>query len=168
MVFQIAKEFLPIQVEPQRTVEIVVEAPDETTPATWFKDQVKIVHDGTKYEMATKERKRSLVVHDVKPEDAGDYVCQVGPHRTTARVEVLKPTEKGSLLMKMYRNVHVTTNMFLVPWSFSIFKRVGNKGPYYHTLTTFPANPTSKIDLFYIVSINPVAMSVKVCCLVVM
>ena len=112
VVFQIAKEFLPIQVEPQRTVEIVVEAPDETTPATWFKDQVKIVHDGTKYEMATKERKRSLVVHDVKPEDAGDYVCQVGPHRTTARVEVLKPTEKGSLLMKMYRNVHVTTNMF--------------------------------------------------------
>ena len=123
VVFQIAKEFLPIQVEPQRTVEIVVEAPDETTPATWFKDQVKIVHDGTKYEMATKERKRSLVVHDVKPEDAGDYVCQVGPHRTTARVEVLKPAEKGSLLMKMYRNVHVTTDMFLAP---HVFKHVEN------------------------------------------
>ena len=128
MVFQIAKEFLPIQVEPQRTVEIVVEAPDETTPATWFKDQVKIVHDGTKYEMATKERKRSLVVHDVKPEDAGDYVCQVGPHRTTARVEVLKPTEKGSLSMKVYGNVYVTTWMFLLPGFLNMFKITENEG----------------------------------------
>lgn len=109
MVFEIAKEFLPIQVEPSRTVEIVVEAPDTTTPATWSKDQVKIVPDDTKYEMVTKERKRSLVVHDVKPEDAGEYVCQVGPHRTTAKVEVLKPTEKeikGSLLLHLCQFRH--------------------------------------------------------------
>ena len=46
--------------------------------------------------MKTVERKRSLVVHDVKPEDAGQYVCEVGPHRTTATVEVLKPETKGS------------------------------------------------------------------------
>lgn len=109
VVFEIAKEFLPIQVEPSRTVEIVVEAPDTTTPATWYKDQVKVDHDGTKYEMVTKERKRSLVVHDVKPEDAGEYVCQVGPHRTTARVEVLKPAEKeikGSLLLHLCNMRH--------------------------------------------------------------
>lgn len=94
MVFETAKEFLPIQVEPSRTVEITCDVPDETTPATWFKDDVKLVSDGVKYEMATKETKRSLVVHDVKPEDAGQYVCEVGPHRTTATLEVLKPEEK--------------------------------------------------------------------------
>ena len=44
--------------------------------------------------MKTVERKRSLVVHDVKPEDAGEYVCEVGPHRAKATVEVLKPEEK--------------------------------------------------------------------------
>ena len=50
--------------------------------------------------MTTKKKERSLVIHDVKPEDAGQYVCEVGPHRSTATVEVLKPTEeevKGSL-----------------------------------------------------------------------
>ena len=97
--------------------------------------------------MATKERKRSLVVHDVKPEDAGDYVCQVGPHHTTARVEVLKPTEKGSLSMNMYRNVHVTTNMFLAP---HVFKHVENnakiKDLYYPTLTKLTEIPISKAD----------------------
>lgn len=118
MVFEIAKEFLPIKVEPSRTVEIVVEAPDETTPATWYKDDVKIEHDGTKFEMATKERKRSLTVHDVKPEDAGDYVCQVGPHRTTARVEVLKPTEKGSPLMKMLRMCMLSSTCLMTIHSF--------------------------------------------------
>ena len=109
MSVEVSKEFLPIRVEPSRTVEIVCEAPDETTTATWFKDDVKLVPDGKKYEIMTQERKRSLIVHDVKPEDAGQYVCQVGPHRTTATLEVLKPTEKGikrSLLWIMRLNVH--------------------------------------------------------------
>ena len=104
-----SKEFLPIRVEPSRTVEIVCEAPDETTTATWYKDEVQLVPDGKKYEITTQERKRSLIVYDVKPEDAGQYVCQVGPHRTTATLEVLKPTEKGikgSLLWMMHLNVH--------------------------------------------------------------
>ncbi len=47
--------------------------------------------------MTTVEKKRTLVVHDVEPEDAGEYVCEVGPRRTTAKVEVLKPEEKGTL-----------------------------------------------------------------------
>ncbi len=126
MVFEIAKEFLPIQVEPSRTVEIVVEAPDTTTPATWSKDQVKIVPDDTKYEMVTKERKRSLVVHDVKPEDAGEYVCQVGPHRTTAKVEVLKPTEKeikGSLLLHLCRIRHGYLFPLILPHAYNLYER---------------------------------------------
>ena len=94
-----AKEFLPIRVEPSHTVEIVCEAPDETTTATWFKDDVKLVPDGKKYETTMQERKRSLIVHDVKPEDAGQYICQAGPYRMTAIVEVVKPAEKGSPYM---------------------------------------------------------------------
>ena len=58
---------------------------------------MKLTPDDVKYETTTKERKRSLVIKDVKPEDAGKYVCEVGPHRTTAAVEVVKPTEEGSL-----------------------------------------------------------------------
>lgn len=57
---------------------------------------MKLAPDDVKYETATKERKRSLVIHDVQAEDAGKYVCEVGEHRTTAAVQVLKPTEKGS------------------------------------------------------------------------
>jgi len=109
VVFEVAKEFLPIQVKPHHTVEIVCDVPDETTPATWYHDQVKLVHDGVKYEMATKETKRTLVVHDVKPEDEGQYVCEVGPHRTTATLQVLKPDEKeikGSLFWTVFLNVH--------------------------------------------------------------
>ena len=99
MVFETSKEVLPIRVEPSRTIEIVCEAPDETTTATWYKDEVKLVPDDKKYEITTQERKRSLIVHDVKPEDAGQYVCQAGPYRMTAIVEVVEPAEKGSLFM---------------------------------------------------------------------
>ena len=64
---------------------------------------MKLAPDDVKYETTTKDRKRSLVIKDVKPEDAGKYVCEVGPHRTTAVVEVTKPKEekkpKGSPLL---------------------------------------------------------------------
>ena len=63
---------------------------------------MKLAPDDVKYETTTKERKRSLVIKDVKPEDAGKYVCEVGPHRTTAVVEVTKPKEekpKGSSIL---------------------------------------------------------------------
>jgi len=93
-IFQIAKEFLPMEVLPSHTVEVICEVPDETTPATWYKDGVKIKPDGVKYETATKQRKRSLVLHDVKPEDAGKYVCEVGRHRTTTTLEVKKGVPK--------------------------------------------------------------------------
>jgi len=109
VVFETAKEFLPIQVKPQQTVEIVCDVPDKTTPATWYHDQVKLVHDGVKYEMDSKDTKRTLVVHDVKPEDEGQYVCEVGPHRTTATLQVLKPEEKeikGSRCGCWFLNVH--------------------------------------------------------------
>ena len=98
------EEIKPIQVAPSHTVEIVCETPDETTPATWYKDDVKLAPDDVKYETTTKDRKRSLVIKDVKPEDAGKYVCEVGPHRTTAAVEVVKPPEEGSLSMDMCCN----------------------------------------------------------------
>ena len=94
IVFEIPQEIKPIQVEPSRTIEIVFEAPDETTPATWYKDDVPLAPDGVKVETTTKERKRSLVLHDVKPEDAGKYVCEVGPQRSTTTLEVVKPEEK--------------------------------------------------------------------------
>jgi len=109
VIFETAKEFLPIQVKPHHTVEIVCDVPDETTPATWYHDQVKLAHDGVKYEMAAEDTKRTLVVHDVKPEDEGQYVCEVGPHRTTATLQVLKPDEKeikGSPSWKLFGNVH--------------------------------------------------------------
>ena len=79
---------------PSHTVEIVSEAPDETTPATWFKDGVQLQPDDVKYEMKTKGRKRSLVLHDVKPEDAGKYVCEVGRQRTTTAIQVKKEVPK--------------------------------------------------------------------------
>ena len=104
IVFEVPEEIKPIQVAPSHTVEIVCETPDETTPATWYKDDVKLAPDDVKYETTTKERKRSLVIKDVKPEDAGKYVCEVGPHRTTAAVEVVKPTEEGSLSMNICRD----------------------------------------------------------------
>jgi len=94
IVFEIPQEIKPIQVEEARTIEIVCESADETTPATWFKDDEEITPDGVKFETTTKERKRSLVLHDVKPEDAGKYVCEVGPQRTVTTVEVVKPEEK--------------------------------------------------------------------------
>lgn len=89
-----------MEVEPSRTVEIICEVPDETTPATWYKDDVKLVSDGVKYEMATKKRKRSLVLHDVKPDDAGKYVCEVGDHRTTTTLEVKKEVPKEGKVPK--------------------------------------------------------------------
>lgn len=94
IVFEIPQEIKPIQVEPSRTIEIVCESADETTPATWYKDDVQITPDGVKYDTTSKERKRSLVLHDVKPEDAGQYVCEVGPQRTVTTLEVTKPEEK--------------------------------------------------------------------------
>ena len=94
IVFEIPQEIKPIQVEPSRTIEIVCDTPDETTPATWYKDDVQIAPDGVKFETTSKERKRSLVLHDVKPEDAGKYVCEVGPQRTVTTLEVVKPEEK--------------------------------------------------------------------------
>lgn len=102
-IFQVAKEFQPIEVAPSHTVEIVCEAPDDTTPATWFKDDVKLVSDGVKYEMATKERRRSLVLHDVKPEDAGQYVCEVGDHRRVTTVKVKKEVPREEEIKGTYR-----------------------------------------------------------------
>ena len=124
IVFEIPQEIKPIQVEPSRTIEIVFEAPDETTPATWYKDDVPLAPDGVKVETTTKERKRSLVLHDVKPEDAGKYVCEVGPQRSTTTLEVVKPEEKdikGShafqacvsplLLLNAWRRRHIPTQL---------------------------------------------------------
>ena len=97
IVFEVPEEIKPIQVAPSHTVEIVCETPDETTPATWYKDDVKLAPDDVKYETTTKERKRSLVIKDVKPDDAGKYVCEVGTHRTTAVVEVTKPKKEKKI-----------------------------------------------------------------------
>ena len=58
---------------------------------------MKLAPDDVKYETTTKERKRSLVIKDVKPEDAGKYVCEVGRHRTTAVVEVTKPEKEKKI-----------------------------------------------------------------------
>ena len=70
---------------------------------------MKLAPDDVKYETTTKERKRSLVIKDVKPEDAGKYVCEVGPHRTTAVVEVTKPEDekkiKGSAIFDAWFNL---------------------------------------------------------------
>ena len=113
IVFEIPQEIKPIQVEPSRTIEIVCESADETTPAKWYKDDVQIAPDGVKFETTTKERKRSLVLHDVKPEDAGQYVCEVGPQRTTTTLEVVKPEEKGSLQFEAF----ASTWLLLCMWS---------------------------------------------------
>ncbi len=40
--------------------------------------------------MKSEEKKRTLVLHDVKPEDAGEYVCEVGTRRTTTTIQVTK------------------------------------------------------------------------------
>ena len=121
IVFEIPQEIKPIQVEPSRTIEIVCETPDETTPATWYKDDVQLTPDGVKYDTASKERKRSLVLHDVKPEDAGQYVCEVGPHRTVTTLEVTKPEEKEIKGSHAFRNF--AANLYARScWHVKLFK----------------------------------------------
>lgn len=79
---------------------------------------MKLAPDDVKYETTTRERKRSLVIHDVKPEDAGKYVCEVGDHRTTADVEVLKPTEKGSAIIDICRTFLLKIGTF--KWKYCV------------------------------------------------
>ena len=96
-VFEIVQELQPVKTEKAKTVEFVCAVSDERAEVKWFKDDKEVVEDGVKIETKSEERKRSLVIHDVSPEDEGQYTCQVGEQKTTSTLEIheAEPGEEG-------------------------------------------------------------------------
>lgn len=53
----------------------------------WLKDG-QVLETGTKYEIIEEGTARSLVVHDLLPEDVGTFSCVVGDLETVAQLNV--------------------------------------------------------------------------------
>lgn len=67
------------------TLEFTVSS--EKAVVTWLKDGEKI-EVGPKYEIKEDGKKRVLVVHDISPEDEGNFSCVVGDSESVATLNV--------------------------------------------------------------------------------
>ena len=54
-------------------------------PDTWYKDDFEILHkDDDKYDVTVDETKHTLTIHDVEPQDQGDYTVEVAGERSAS------------------------------------------------------------------------------------
>nr|XP_006823016.1 PREDICTED: titin-like [Saccoglossus kowalevskii] len=58
------------------------EVSNEKANVTWLKDGQPI-EEGPKYTITVDGKKRTLLVHDITPDDDAEYTCVVGDHKTT-------------------------------------------------------------------------------------
>ena len=53
-------------------------------PDTWYKDDFEILHkDDDKYDVTVDDTKHALTIHDVEPDDQGDYTVEVAGERSS-------------------------------------------------------------------------------------
>ena len=65
------------------TLECDVSAPG--LPDTWYKDDFEILHkDDDKYDVTVDDTKHTLTIHDVEPQDQGDYPVEVAGERSAS------------------------------------------------------------------------------------
>ncbi len=87
--FYFTEELKPISTLPKRTVQFLCKVSDSQAEVKWFKSGVEITKEEVKkYEITSDGRRRSLTLHDVTPEEAAEYSCELGVHRTAAMLDV--------------------------------------------------------------------------------
>lgn len=69
------------------SVTFECEVSKDDSPVEWLLNKEKI-EPGEKYEIHQDGRKHSLTVHDLKPEDSGEYTARVGSNDTSASLAV--------------------------------------------------------------------------------
>lgn len=70
--------------EPEATMRCVYSKP--TAKIRWFKNKMEIFQ-GTKYKFVTDdEGEFKIIVHNIRPEDAGRYMCQADEKQTAANL----------------------------------------------------------------------------------
>ena len=73
------------------TVTLYCELSEPDFPLEWRKGQLGLCLCA-KYEIRQTGHVARLIIHDVEPEDSGEYTCDAGDHQTTAQLAV-----KGTL-----------------------------------------------------------------------
>ena len=75
------------RVEEGETVLLCCELSKPGVPVEWRKGRV-LLRPGGKYEMRQDGCELQLRIHDVSPQDKGDYTCSAGDQQTTASLTV--------------------------------------------------------------------------------
>ena len=73
------------RVEEGETVLLCCELSKPGVPVEWRKGRV-LLRPGGKYEMKQDGCEVQLRIHDVSPQDKGDYICSAGDQQTTPPV----------------------------------------------------------------------------------
>lgn len=69
------------------TVKLICEVSKPDAEVTWFKGDEELP-DGGRYEQISDGRKRILVIHNARLDDAGAYSCRLPSTRTTGKLTV--------------------------------------------------------------------------------
>ena len=75
------------EVEEGDTVLLCCELSKPGVPVEWRKGRV-LLRPGGKYKMRQDGCELQLRIHDVSPQDKGDYICSAGDQQTTASLTV--------------------------------------------------------------------------------
>ncbi|XP_043921975.1 obscurin [Protopterus annectens] len=75
------------EAEEDDTVTLRCKLSKPDAPVEWRKDSV-IITSSQKYDMKQRGSTVELVIHDLKPDDSGQYTCDSGSQQTTASVKV--------------------------------------------------------------------------------
>lgn len=82
--------------EYDETIVLECELSNELVPCQWYKDDI-LITVGPKVEVIDDGKKRKLVLHDVRPEDTGNFRCVVGDKESSATLDV-----KGNLKIPIF------------------------------------------------------------------
>ncbi|XP_069770989.1 obscurin-like isoform X13 [Narcine bancroftii] len=81
------KELQNVNIEEGDTAKLSCELTKPDATVEWLKESVALVPCG-KYEMKQHGTITELLIHDVEPEDAGNYTCDSGDKQSTAHLKV--------------------------------------------------------------------------------
>ena len=93
------EELQSLEVEEGETVLLCCELSKPGVPVEWRKGRV-LLRPGGKYEMRQDGCELQLRIHDVSPQDKGDYICSAGDQQTTGSLRV-----KGICIPMAYRDL---------------------------------------------------------------
>lgn len=68
-------------------MKLICEVSKPNAEVTWFKGD-KELPDGGRYEQISDGRKRILVIHNARPDDADKYSCRLPSSGTTGKLTV--------------------------------------------------------------------------------